>query len=80
MDLGNNYDPGVLSDVNAGVRIQRPIIRDAKPLPLDEESETASEQELSPSPISVQVWDEHQRNATVLTKTSDELASDENCV
>ena len=58
MDIQNNYDTA-LSDYNVGVRIERTIIRDAKPLATDEESEsTEAERDLYPPSISVQVWDE----------------------
>jgi hypothetical protein len=58
MNIRNNYDTALpVSDYSVGVRIERTIIRDARPL--DEESETtATERDLYPSPISVQVWDE----------------------
>jgi hypothetical protein len=55
MEIGNNYDTA-LSDYSVGVRIERAIIRDAKPL--YEESESTAERDLYPPPISVQIWDE----------------------
>jgi hypothetical protein len=54
MEIRNNYDTA-LSDYNVGVRIERAIIRDAKPL--YEEPETAAERDLYSPPISVQIWD-----------------------
>jgi len=59
MDIQNNYDTA-LSDYNhVGVRIERTIIRDAKPRAIDEESEsTEAGRDVYPPPISVQVWDE----------------------
>ncbi len=58
VDIRNNYDTALpVNDFSVGVRIERTIIRDAKPL--DEESETtATKRDLYSSPISVQVWDE----------------------
>ena len=46
---GNNYD-NAQSDFNVGVRIQRAIIRDARPL--DEESEITAEQDVYPPQVS----------------------------
>ena len=57
VDTRRNYNYNTaLSDFNVGVRIERAIIRDGKPL--DEESETTAGRDLYPPPISVQVWDE----------------------
>lgn len=55
IDIGNNCDtaPG---ELNVGVRVERAIIRDAKPP--GEESETTADRDVYPPPISVQLWDE----------------------
>jgi hypothetical protein len=55
MDLEKNYDTA-LSSSNVGVRIERAIIKDGKPL--GKESETTAERDLYPPQISVRVWDE----------------------
>ncbi|KAF8494455.1 hypothetical protein F5888DRAFT_1847676 [Russula emetica] len=57
MDLENNYGTA-LSDSNVGVRIERAIIKDGKPLGASEESETTAERDLYPPQITVRVWDE----------------------
>ena len=59
IDIGNNYDTAPTDcHSNVGMRIERAIIRDVKPLNDSEESETTAGRDLYPPPISVQVWDE----------------------
>jgi hypothetical protein len=74
VDFGNNYDTGELNDFNVGVRIQRATIRGIEPL--DDESETTAERDLSnyPTPITVQGWDGHHEKASALTRASDQIA------
>ena len=55
-DIQNNYG-AALGDYNVGVRIERTIIRDAKPQD-EEDSETNADRDIYPPPISAQVWDE----------------------
>ena len=55
MDIGNNCDTP-LSDLDVGVRVERAIIRDDKPL--GEESETTAGRDVYPPLISVQLWNE----------------------